>query len=133
MTDEEYAHFQQTVIWTEIPTTDFERAKAFYEAIYGIEMFVVKLPQLTYGMLPGPREGRIGASIVHSQFHKPSTDRNGVLVYLNGGSDLNNVLNRVEAAGGKVLRPKMFISEEMGHIALFEDSEGNRVGLNSLG
>ena len=53
-------------------------------------------------------------------------------VYLNGGSDLNNVLNRVETAGGQVLLAKTEIGEEHGFFAFFLDSEGNKVGLHSM-
>ena len=49
---------------------------------------------------------------------------NGTLIYLNGGDDLSNVLKRIPAAGGKVVMEKTCIGEEIGHIALFIDSEG---------
>lgn len=56
---------------------------------------------------------------------------NGTLIYLNGGDDLSVVLKRVPAAGGKVVMEKTCIGEAIGYIALFVDSEGNRVGLFS--
>jgi predicted enzyme related to lactoylglutathione lyase len=56
---------------------------------------------------------------------------NGPKVYLNGGKDLTTVLNRVATAGGKVTVPKTGIGENMGHFALFTDTEGNVVGLYS--
>jgi hypothetical protein len=56
----------------------------------------------------------------------------GTVVYLNGGEDLAVPLGRVEAAGGKVLIPKRRIGEN-GLVAFFEDTEGNRVGLHSMG
>ena len=56
---------------------------------------------------------------------------NGATVYLNGGDDLNQVLSKVETAGGSVLMPKMEIGEN-GFIAQFVDSEGNRVALHSM-
>ena len=37
----------------------------------------------------------------------------------------------VEAAGGKVLMPKTEITTEYGYMALFLDTEGNRIGLHS--
>jgi predicted enzyme related to lactoylglutathione lyase len=36
--------------------------------------------------------------------HKPSAD--GVKVYFNGNPDLDAVLSKVEAAGGKIIMPK---------------------------
>jgi hypothetical protein len=50
-------------------------------------------------------------------------------VYFNV-SDINAVLDRVREAGGGVLRVKESIGEE-GFIALFEDTEGNHLGLHS--
>jgi len=62
-------------------------------------------------------------------YSKPSKD--GIIIYLNGGDDLSNILNRIEPAGGKVLVPKRQISEKIGYYALFLDTEGNRLGLFS--
>ncbi len=54
-----------------------------------------------------------------------------MLIYLNGGDDLNRVLSRVEAAGGTVLVEKTYLSPEAGYIGLFLDTEGNRIGLQN--
>jgi predicted enzyme related to lactoylglutathione lyase len=55
----------------------------------------------------------------------------GSTVYLSAGDDLNMVLGRVEAAGGRVLMPKTNMGEMIGNLAFFADSEGNRIGLHS--
>ena len=55
----------------------------------------------------------------------------GSLVYLNGNDDLSVMLGRVESAGGKILRGKTQISPDIGYMAVFEDSEGNRIALHS--
>ena len=47
------------------------------------------------------------------------------------GTVLAGALGKVEAAGGKVAMPKTAISPEIGFMAFFIDSEGNRVGLHS--
>jgi predicted enzyme related to lactoylglutathione lyase len=36
-----------------------------------------------------------------------------------------------EAAGGKVPQPKQLISDEVGYMGIFLDSEGNRIALHS--
>ena len=56
---------------------------------------------------------------------------NARLIYLNGGDDLNTVLNRIPAAGGTVCMAKMDLGQGIGHIGLFIDTEGNRVGIYS--
>jgi len=49
------------------------------------------------------------------------------------GNDLSVPLGRVESAGGKVILPKTGIGENRGFIALFIDTEGNKVGFHSVG
>lgn len=116
------------VNWFEIPVSDFERAKKFYSSIFDYEMFEINMQNLLMGFLPYQGEGVSGA-IVKGEGYEPS--ENGVIVYLNGGDDLQAVLDRIENAGGKILTPKMRVTDDIGHIALFLDSEGNRLGLHS--
>jgi predicted enzyme related to lactoylglutathione lyase len=56
----------------------------------------------------------------------------GITLYFKVGDDLAVPLARVEPAGGHILMPKTLISKQIGHIALFHDTEGNRVGLHSM-
>ncbi len=57
---------------------------------------------------------------------------NGVLIYLTTQTgDLNDELKRVEKAGGTVIQPKTLIAEDYGYMALFIDTEGNRIALHS--
>lgn len=115
--------------WFEIPATDIERAAKFYGVILDAKLEVGEMsPGFQMAMLP-VGEGGVGGAIVQGEGYVPSTA--GSLVWLNGGDDLNVVLNRVEAAGGKVLMPKMSIGEH-GFAANFSDTEGNRIGLHSL-
>ena len=44
---------------------------------------------------------------------------------------MQNELDRVEQAGGKIYQEKTEISPEHGFMAVFIDSEGNRVALHS--
>ena len=74
----------------------------------------------------------VGGAVVDSGgFHKPSAT-NGPLIYLNGNPDLQLVLDKVEAAGGKIMVPKTEISPEYGCMAVIIDTEGNRIGLHSV-
>ena len=121
---------QSALNWFEIPAVDFDRARKFYGAILRAEISPMENGPMKLGMLP-VEEGGVGGAIAHGEMHnKPSLE--GTLVYLTGGDDLNDVLGRVEAAGGKVLQPKMDIGVA-GFIAIFQDTEGNRVGLHSMG
>ena len=116
------------ISWFEIPATDIERARRFYETIFAFEMKPLDLGDLQMALFPAGG----GALNQHPTFYKPSADA-GPLVYLDGGADLQVVLDRIEKAGGKVVVPKRQISPEYGYMAVFVDCEGNRVALHSMG
>ena len=114
--------------WFEIPVTDFERAKAFYSAIFDYAMPEVPMGGTRMGILPHlQQDGGIGGAIVQSAHHKVSGGT-GVGVYLDASPDLNTVYNRIEAAGGIPVAGKTALPG-MGFFALFTDTEGNFVGL----
>ncbi len=112
--------------WFEIPTSDMDRAISFYSAILNTELNTSQMGE--YKMAFFPAEG-VGGALVQGEGFTPST--NGVVPYLNGGNDLQEILSRVEAAGGTVILPKTQITEEIGYMAYFTDSEGNKIGLHS--
>ena len=115
--------------WFEIPVVDFDRAKKFYGTIFDTELQLWEMGPIKFAMLPcGPGTG-VGGALLLEEGRKPSTD--GTTVYLNANPDLAPILARVEAAGGKVLKPKTQVTEEIGYCAYFEDTEGNRVALHS--
>lgn len=116
--------------WFEIPVNDFARAKAFYESVLGITVTTLQMGTSTMGMLSADPEA-VGGAIVQSEGEVPS--RQGTMVYLNGGDDLAGMLGRVESAGGAVVLPKTEIGNGFGFFAHFMDTEGNRVGLHSMG
>lgn len=116
------------VNWFEIPVSDIHRAVIFYSAILGIVLEAGPVSE-GYMMATFPAEDGVSGALVSGEGYVPSS--NGTTVYLNGGHDLNEVLNRVEAAGGKVIVPKIDIGES-GFFAFFLDTEGNKVGLHSM-
>ncbi|HMQ48864.1 MAG TPA: VOC family protein [Saprospiraceae bacterium] len=119
---------KHAISWFEIPSNDLERAAAFYGAIYNTALPIEDMGGFKMAQLPSA-DGGIGGAICHGEWYKPTAD--GAIVYLNGGDDLNEVLSKVENAGGQVLMPKKLITEEIGYMALFSDTEGNRVALYS--
>jgi predicted enzyme related to lactoylglutathione lyase len=56
----------------------------------------------------------------------------GVTLYLNGGENLQMILNKVENHKGKIIVPKTRISPEMGYFAMLIDTEGNKLELHSI-
>jgi predicted enzyme related to lactoylglutathione lyase len=119
------------VNWFEIPVADFKRAKEFYSKIYDFEMPEMVMGDITMGFLLHDQEkGGIGGAIAHGLNYVPS--KQGAKVYLNGGNDLQVVLEKVEGAGGKIIFPKTQITPELGYFAIIEDTEGNHVSLHSV-
>jgi hypothetical protein len=124
---------KNAISWFEIPATDLPRAQHFYETIFGIQMIPVDMENIKMRMFPlDDNMTEIGGAVVDSGgFHKPSLTE-GPLIYLNGNPDVQQVLNKVEAAGGAIMVPKTQISPEYGYMAVFIDTEGNRIGLHSI-
>lgn len=117
----------------EIPVSDIERSKKFYENILDIETvkredgndeavffpFNPHIVQATSGRVTG----------VLSKTARNSPSINGTVVYINASPDIQVVLDKVEKAGGKIITPKTQIPA--GFIAIIIDTEGNRVGLHA--
>jgi uncharacterized protein len=120
--------------WFEIPVSNFERAKKFYESIFRYEMPVTQMGPATMGFFiyDFKNQGRGGAIVHNPGMYTPSA--NGTLVYLNCEPDLEIVLDRVPEAGGAVDIPKSSVApdEHLGFWALIRDTEGNRVALHSM-
>jgi predicted enzyme related to lactoylglutathione lyase len=121
------------ISWFEIGTNNLERATKFYETIFNIKLSPLDLPNIKMRMFPldNMMTGVGGAIVDSGGFHKPSST-DGPLIYLNGNPDVQKVLDRVEAAGGKIMVPKTEISPEYGYMAVIIDTEGNRIGLHSI-
>ncbi len=125
--------FTNAISWFEIGTSDLERATKFYETIFDVKLNALDLPNIKMRMFPldNMMSGVGGALVDSGGFHKPSST-DGPLIYLNGNPDVQKILDRVEAAGGKIMVPKTEISPEYGYMAVIIDTEGNRIGLHSV-
>jgi predicted enzyme related to lactoylglutathione lyase len=125
--------FKNAISWFEIPAIDLSRAQKFYEAIFNIQMIPLDTANFQMRMFPvEDMMNGIGGAISKAEgFYKPSAT-DGTLVYLNANPDVQIVLDKIEAAGGKIIVPKTQISPEYGYMAVFIDTEGNRVALHSI-
>lgn len=124
---------KNAISWFEIPVADVNRATKFYEAIFQVQLMALDLLNIKMRMFPldDPMTQVGGALADSGGFHKPS-ETDGPLIYLNANPDVQVVLDRIEAAGGKIMVPKTEISTDYGFMAVFIDTEGNRVGLHSV-
>lgn len=112
----------------EIPATDISRAIEFYQTILDVPIEKIDIPGMEMGILPYEGQAVTGI-IIKAEGYQPSAD--GVAIYLNAGDDLQVVLDKVTQHGGSIIVPKTAHADENGYFALFMDSEGNRLGLNS--
>jgi predicted enzyme related to lactoylglutathione lyase len=112
----------------EIPATDISRAVNFYQAILDLNIEKMEMPGMEMGIFPYEGQTVTGV-IMKGEGFKPSA--NGVTIYLNGGDNLQTVLDKVEKNGGRIVVPKTAHADENGFFALFLDTEGNKLGLNS--
>ena len=116
--------------WFEIPVFDMDRAKTFYEGVFNISIQILEMENLKMGWLPFDHneKGCSGALVYSPQHYEPSTK--GVLIYF-ASSDVAIELAKIEKAGGSILKGKSLISRDVGYMALFKDTEGNRIALHS--
>ncbi len=112
--------------WFEIPAVNLDRAVTFYDAILGHPLRRGEFNHIPHGFFAADEQAVAGAVVLVPEY-QPSI--NGAVVYLNAGFDLDGILSRVAAAGGKVVMPKMDIAPQ-GFIAQIVDTEGNKVGLH---
>lgn len=122
--------FKSAINWFEIPVTDFDRAVRFYSKIYAFDMPTRDMGHIRMGFFQHQPGAGTGGAIVCGEGYSPS--KHGAKLYLNGGSDLRTVLDRVVTAGGAVRQDKTQISPEIGYFAMIDDTEGNCVYLHSM-
>lgn len=122
---------KHSINWFEIPVLDYDRAKKFYSTILDYTMEDYPMPGLKMGLLPteGDPMDVVGGAIIKGEGYLPGNT--GAIVYLNAGNDLSEILDRVTTAGGNIALPKTKVNDEVGYIAFFNDTEGNKIGLHS--
>jgi predicted enzyme related to lactoylglutathione lyase len=116
------------VCWFEIYVDDMERAKAFYEAVFEVQLTRLETADLEMWAFPMRADG-YGASGALVKMPGLSSGANSVLVYFSC-ADCALEAEKAVRAGGTLLKQKMSIGQ-YGYIALVIDPEGNRIGLHS--
>ena len=115
--------------WFEIYVQDMDRAKAFYETVFGVKLEKLNDEQPELWKFPQLMTG-YGASGALAKAEGVSSGGNSTMVYFSC-ADCADELARVPEAGGQVRREKLSIGE-YGFVALAVDTEGNMIGLHSL-
>ncbi|MEO9077635.1 MAG: VOC family protein [Gelidibacter sp.] len=123
---------KKPIVWFEIYVDNMERASRFYETVLDVKLKGLPNPtddEMEMKSFPGDMDtyGANGA-LVKMEDIKPGG--NSTVIYF-GTDDCATEEQRIEKAGGKLLKPKMSIGTH-GFITLFFDTEGNMVGLHSM-
>jgi predicted enzyme related to lactoylglutathione lyase len=116
--------------WFEIPVADMQRGKHFYQVIFSMHMDETDMMGMKMAFFPYESgSGKASGALVLSEQLKPGMD--GAVVYLNANPNMDSVLEKIEPMGGRILMPKTQVSPEIGYIAMFADTEGNKIALHS--
>ena len=123
------------VCWFEIYVDDMSRAKLFYETVLDQKLTRLDNPAEQQDfpqpeMWAFPMNEVPGASGAICKMGGVKAGGNSTLVYFDC-RDCSLEESRVEAAGGKVIVPRMAIGEH-GFISIAEDTEGNHIGFHSM-
>ena len=115
------------VVYFEIPVLDMERGIAFYSAVFDFtfEKNIIDHNEMAFFPFEDGARGITGA-LAKGEIYIPTMQ--GVLVYF-GTDDIDAILLKAVEAGGEILYPKTS-NGELGHVAEFKDSEGNRIALH---
>ncbi len=125
---------KQLITFFEIPAKDFSRAVEFYNELLDLQLVVCGEPCVggeEEQMAFFPDGANVKGAVSRSANFNPSSD--GVLITFSAEGRLDEMLEKVVALGGTILRGKTPIEAEgQGSFALIADTEGNRIGLHSV-
>jgi uncharacterized protein len=120
------------VVHFEVPADDIDRAKTFYDAVFGWQVTTMPIPGGEYTSLVTtatdqqtqmPTEpGAINGGMMQRTEHTPSP------VITIDVEAIDDALKAIEDKGGSTVLPRTAI-EGMGAFAYFKDTEGNVMGL----
>lgn len=113
------------VCWAEIPVTDMERGKAFYNAVLNTELVDDNNAPNPMAVFPTADQGSGIAG--HLYPGTPAPKGTGNTIHLVASDPLEQVMERVKAAGGEVVSPAIDIPAGSFFYAL--DPDGNSIGL----
>lgn len=109
-----------------IECDDVERARAFYEHVFGWEIRPWGPPGF-YQIFTGvPESPGVQGALQKREAPLSGDGSHGVQPTF-GVEDLASIIREVEANGGRLVMPEYRI-EGVGNLIYFEDPEGNRIG-----
>jgi uncharacterized protein len=126
-TKEEMNKSYNPVVYFEIPATDIVRATTFYSSVFGFTFENDTIDKNEMALFPFKADHfGISGALAKGDIYKPTIS--GTLIYFRTES-IDQTLKLVTQNGGKILYPKTS-NGDLGFVAEFEDSEGNRIALH---
>lgn len=121
------------IVHFEIPADDVERAKKFYENIFGWEIKKFDYPGEPYWGVHAAETDEKNMvkkpGMINGGMMKRQKKGQGVVNYISVDS-IDSKLDEIKKLGGKIVVEKTEIAPGMGWVAMFKDSEGNLMGLH---
>ena len=115
---------KNTAVWFEIPVTDLDASKRFYEEVLSISMRRDDTGPNPMIMFSGMEDMGVSG---HLYPGKPAETGTGNTIHLAVEGTLADAMGRVNAAGGQVLSPAIDIPA--GNFFYATDPDGNSIGL----
>ncbi len=115
------------VVYFEIPVMEIDRAVHFYKSVFGFifEREVIDNNEMALFPFTDQNAGISGA-LAKGEIYKPTKD--GVIIYFRT-ENIDKSLKLAVENGGQILYPKTS-NGDLGFVAEFEDTEGNRIALH---
>lgn len=112
-----------SVVWMELPVTDLNRSIDFYSAVFGYAMTMDDSGPNPIAIFPAETGGVAG----HLYPGTPPERGSGPTVHLIVPDSLEAAMERLEAAGGKIISPPIPLPD--GRFSYAQDLDGNSIGL----
>lgn len=130
-------HKRDIIAWFEIPALNFERAVKFYRESLSLQVQVIEFNSIRHGVIRNRHSAPKGSIVEQTEVKTGG----GPLLYFRAEYDVSTTLENIRIAGGKVLKEKTLIRDQIngifsivpfnliddnvGYYAIFEDTEGN--------
>lgn len=111
------------IVWFEVPADNVERAKSFYNSLFGWKMDKMPGPMEYWHMDTGGADAAPDGGLMKRQ----NPGQQGITQYI-GVPSVDQFAARVEKLGGKICMPKTAVPQ-MGYFAVCQDPEKNMFGL----
>lgn len=111
------------LVWVELPATDLNRAKGFYEAVLEDSLIENNDGPQTMHMIASKGDAMCG----HLYEGKPSTSGDGSTPHFSVEGTLDDAMERIKTAGGEVISEPIPLPNAAFFYA--KDTEGNSIAL----